>query len=282
MMNGKPLSNVNTINTANKLADRIRGKKSEGKPIQLMTHQILGYPDFDTNYDMIRLFDESGVDLVELQLPFSEPIADGPVFLRANQASLVNGTTTRQCMDFARRVVTDFPNISFLFMTYYNILIQYGIEEFVRDCADIGIRGLIVPDAYPEESATYMNACRECQVEPILIATPYTSDTRLNHLSALTGGFLYCAARKGVTGSKTAFGRETDEFLNRVQRFAKTPVAVGFGIQNAEDVAFLQGKCDIAIIGTQLLNVLERDGLLGVERFLKSVSLKGVNKTDLI
>ncbi|QMV41255.1 tryptophan synthase subunit alpha [Cohnella cholangitidis] len=110
-------------------------------------------------------------------------------------------------------------------MTYYNILVQYGIEELVRECADIGIRGLIVPDAYPEESGTYMNACREYQV------------------------------------------------LNRVHCFANTPVAVGFGIQNAEDVAFLQGKCDIAIIGTQLLNVLERDGLPGVERFLKSVSL---------
>ncbi|MEW9701980.1 tryptophan synthase subunit alpha [Paenibacillus sp. SI8] len=271
MMNGKHLSSGKTASTTSKLADQIYGKKAAGKTLQLMTHQILGYPDFDTNYEMIRLFDESGVDLVELQLPFSEPIADGPVFLRANQASLANGTTTRQCMDFARRVVVDFPSISFVFMTYYNIVIQYGIEAFVRECADIGIRGLIVPDAYPEESGTFMNACRAYSVEPILLVTPYTDDPRLAYLSEQTGGFLYCAARKGVTGSKTSFGHETDEFLARVRGSAKTPIAVGFGIQNGEDVACLQGKCDIAIIGTQLLNVLEQDGLTGVERFLKSL-----------
>ncbi|WP_237690783.1 tryptophan synthase subunit alpha [Paenibacillus caui] len=238
-----------------------------------MTHQILGYPDFETNYEMIRLFHESGVDLVELQLPFSEPIADGPIFLRANQASLANGTTTLKCLEFAGRVASDFPEISFLFMTYYNIVFQYGIDSFVKECATIGIRGLIVPDAYPEESDKFLEACREYNVEPIMIATPYTPDERLAYLSEQTGGFLYCAARKGVTGSKTAFGKETDEFLTRVRSQAKTPIAVGFGIQSEEDVRFLHGKCDIAIIGTQLLKVLEQDGLNGVKRFLKSLAV---------
>ncbi|NOU98283.1 tryptophan synthase subunit alpha [Paenibacillus sp. LMG 31456] len=270
MKNGDHLSTEKTNNSKTKLAEQITIKQA-AKPMQIMTHQILGYPDFDTNYEMVRLFHENEVDLVELQLPFSEPIADGPVFLRANQVSLANGTTTRQCMDFAQRVVADFPGISFLFMTYYNIVIQYGIDAFVRECADIGIRGLIVPDAYPEESGTYMDACHEYNVEPVLIATPYTTESRLAYLSEQTGGFLYCAARKGVTGSKTSFGNEADEFLTRVRGFAKTPIAVGFGIQSGEDVAFLQGKCDIAIIGTQLLNVLEQEGLAGVERFLKSI-----------
>jgi len=270
MKNGKDLSSGKTANSKINLAEEISSRRGK-KPIQLMAHQILGYPDFDTNYEMIRLFHESGVDLVELQLPFSEPIADGPVFLKANQASLASGTTTRQCMDFARRVAADFPGISFLFMTYYNVVLQYGTEAFVRECADMGIRGLIVPDAYPEESGTFMQACRDYAVEPILIATPYTPDDRLRYLTGQTGGFLYCAARKGVTGSKTSFGGETDAFLSRVAGYAKTPVAVGFGIQSAEDVAYLQGKCDIAIIGTQLLKVLEQEGLTGVERFLRSL-----------
>ncbi|MBW7455651.1 tryptophan synthase subunit alpha, partial [Paenibacillus sepulcri] len=163
------------------------------------------------------------------------------------------------------------PDISFLIMTYYNIVIQYGTQAFVQECADMGIRGLIVPDACPEESGSFLEACREHAVEPVLIATPYTSADRLRYLSEQTGGFLYCAARKGVTGSKTSFGGETDHFLSRVNGYAKTPIAVGFGIQSAADVAFLQGKCDIAIIGTQLLHVLEQDGLPGVERFLKSL-----------
>ncbi|QHW29971.1 tryptophan synthase subunit alpha [Paenibacillus rhizovicinus] len=272
MKNGTPLSSGNTANTRSELARRIADGTASGKPIQLMTHQILGFPDFDANYEMIRLFHENGVELVELQLPFSEPIADGPVFLRANQAALAYGTTTARCMAFAERVVADFPEISFIFMTYYNIVIQYGIRDFVAKCAAIGIRGLIVPDAYPEESGEFLDACREFGVEPILIVTPYTSNARLAYLSGQTGGFLYCAARKGVTGSKTSFGEESDEFLNRARTAAKTPIAVGFGIQSAEDVAFLKGKCDIAIIGTQLLIILERDGLAGVEQFLKSLA----------
>ncbi|GAA3404861.1 tryptophan synthase subunit alpha [Paenibacillus hodogayensis] len=272
MKDGQLLSSEKADNTADSLAERIAAvNKASGKPIQLMTHQIVGYPDLETNYELIRLFDRNGVELVELQLPFSEPIADGPVFLRANQASLAKGTTTRRCMEFARKAVADFPNIAFLFMTYYNVVLQYGMEAFVRECADIGIRGLIVPDARPEESGAFLKACREHGVALVLIATPYTDDKRLSYLSQQTGGFLYCAARKGVTGSKTAFGRETDDFLARVRHYARTPVAVGFGIQDAADVAFLQGKCDIAIIGTQLLNVLEQSGLAGVERFLASL-----------
>ncbi|MGK5506719.1 tryptophan synthase subunit alpha [Brevibacillus formosus] len=272
MRNGKRLSIEKASNSKFRLADRVISKRNE-KTIQIMTHQILGYPDFETNYEMIRLFSDSDIDLVELQLPFSEPIADGPVFLQANQASLVNGTTTQQCMDFARRVASEFPNLIFLFMTYYNIIVQYGVERFIKECADIGVQGLIVPDAYPEESSQFMEACREYKVDPILIATPYTTDSRLAYLSAETGGFIYCAARKGVTGAKTSFGKETDKFLTRVRNLAKTPIAVGFGIQNGEDLHFLQGKCDIAIIGTQLLKVLEQEGLSGVKRYLGSLSV---------
>ncbi|TBL70435.1 tryptophan synthase subunit alpha [Paenibacillus thalictri] len=270
MKNGKHLSTGKTSSSRSGLAEQIAAKTSV-KSMQLMTHQILGYPDFDTNYEMIRLFHEHGVELVELQIPFSEPIADGPVFLQANQASLAAGTTTKQCIEFAKRATADFPQLTFLFMTYYNIILQYGIDDFVKDCAEIGIRGLIVPDAFPEESAELLHACRNCDIELVLLATPYTTDTRLAYLAEQTGGFLYCAARKGVTGSKTAFGTSTDEFLTRVRSVAQTPIAVGFGIQNSEDIRFLQGKCDIAIIGTQLLNVLKQDGLAGVDRFLQAL-----------
>ncbi|MNV86796.1 Tryptophan synthase alpha chain [compost metagenome] len=116
-----------------------------------------------------------------------------------------------------------------------------------------------------------METCAKYGVDPILIVTPYTTNSRLAYLSQETRGFLYCAARKGVTGLRTSFDQTTDEFLDRVRKAAKTPIAVGFGVQSREDVNFLQGKCDMAIIGTQLLNVLEREGLPGVERFLKSL-----------
>lgn len=270
MENGKPLSTERAGSSMNRLAVNIVQRR-QTKTLQIMTHQILGYPDFQTNYEMLRLFNDNNVDLVELQLPFSEPIADGPVFLQANQASLASGTTTQQCMDFAKRAVSAFPRLTFVFMTYYNIILQYGIERFIQECAGAGIQGLIVPDAFPEENSFFMETCREYGVSPILIATPYTSDERLAYLSAETGGFLYCAARKGVTGAKTSLNEEAETFLARARSLTETPLAVGFGIQNEADLRFLEGKCDMAIIGTKLLKVLEQEGLAGVEYYLKSL-----------
>ncbi|WP_231506234.1 tryptophan synthase subunit alpha [Paenibacillus sp. UNC451MF] len=269
MTNGPLLSDGSKRNM-NVLAEHIQ-RKRQNKPILLMAHQILGYPDFETNYEMIRLFHECGVDLVELQIPFTEPIADGPVFLKANQQSLERGTTVEQCMEFARRVAADF-DMPFLFMTYFNIVYQYGIERFTEDCASIGISGLIVPDAYPEESEDYLRSCRDHGIAPILLATPYTSNERLSYVANETDGFLYCVARKGLTGSKTEFDDATSVFLARCRQYAQTPIGVGFGIQHPDDIRYLVGKTDIAIVGSQLLKVLESEGLQGVKSFLQSIS----------
>jgi len=235
-----------------------------------MAHQIVGYPDFETNYEMIRLFHECGVDLVELQLPFSEPIADGPLFLKANQKALERGTTVEQCLDFAQKVTRDFT-LPCIFMTYYNILFQYGVKRFVETARSIGIRGLIVPDAFPEESDEYFAACKHQQVDPILVVTPYTPNNRIEYLANKTEGLLYCAARKGVTGSQTSFGDATTDFLLRCRHYSSTPIGVGFGIQCPDDVHYLVNKSDIAIIGSSLLKVLESEGATGVKEFLLSL-----------
>jgi tryptophan synthase alpha chain len=270
MKNGRLLSSGKARNISS-FAQEILEKRKR-KSILLMAHQIIGYPDFETNYEMIRLFHECGVDLVELQLPFSEPIADGPLFLKANQQALERGTTVKQCLDFAQKVTRDFT-ISCVFMTYYNILLQYGVERFVETARSLGIRGLIVPDAFPEESEEYFAACKQQQVDPILVVTPYTPVSRLEYLANKTEGFLYCAARKGVTGFKTSFGDATTDFLLRCRQYSSTPIAVGFGIQRPEDVRYLVNKSDIAIVGSTLLNVLEAEGTPGVREFLLSLRL---------
>jgi tryptophan synthase alpha chain len=219
---------------------------------------------------MIRLFHECGVDLVELQLPFSEPIADGPLFLKANQKALERGATVKQCLDFAQKVTRDFP-ISCIFMTYYNILLQYGVKRFVETARSLGIRGLIVPDAFPEESEEYFVACKQQHVDSILMVTPYTPNNRIEYLADKTEGLLYCVARKGVTGSRTPFGDATTDFLLRCRQYSSTPIGVGFGIQHPDDVRYLVNKSDIAIVGSTLLNVLESEGTAGVREFLLSL-----------
>ena len=270
MKNGKLLSSGNTHNIKD-LAQEIQEKRKR-RSILLMAHQVLGYPDFETNYEMIRLFYECGVDLVELQIPFSEPIADGPLFLKANQKALERGVTVKQCLDFAQKVTSDF-SLPCVFMTYYNILQQYGVKRFVETASSLGIRGLIVPDAFPEESDEYFVACKEQQVAPILIVTPYTPDSRLEYLANKMEGFLYCAARKGVTGAQTSFGEETTAFLSRCRHYSSVPIGVGFGVQRPEDVRYLVNKSDIAIVGSALLKVLEAEGLTGVREFLLSLKL---------
>lgn len=269
MRNGELLSNGRTPNISS-LTNEIL-EKGKSKKILFMAHQILGYPNFDTNYEMIRLFHEFGVDLVELQLPFSEPIADGPVFLKANQKALDQGVTVEQCLDFAKKVIEEF-DIPFIFMTYYNILFQYGVNRFVETAKSIGIRGLIVPDAFPEECEEYFSACSQHQVDPILLVTPFTPDDRMEFLANKTEGLLYCVARKGVTGSKTSFDDATTQFILRCRKHSPTPIGVGFGIQNSDDIQYLVGKSDIAIVGSQLLKVLESDGISGVRQLLLSLS----------
>ncbi|WP_139491774.1 tryptophan synthase subunit alpha [Brevibacillus dissolubilis] len=268
MTNGRLLSQEDISNI--KLADLIESKKST-KRIQIMTHQILGYPDFETNYEMIKLFAKYGVDYVELQIPFSEPIADGPVFLKANQDALKNGVTVEQCFAFAEKVAAEF-NIPFLFMTYYNILYAQGVEAFVKRSKEIGIKGLIVPDAYPEGSAEYFEACQKHGVDAIVLTTPYTTPERMEYLNSLASGFVYCVARKGVTGSKTKFDDATTEYIANCRASLDVPIGVGFGIQEREDIDYLAGKSDIAIVGSELLKVLERDGLAGVERLLAELT----------
>ena len=133
-----------------RLDDEIQAALGD-KKILLMTHLVLGYPSFEVNQQVIRQMVDNGVDVIELQIPFSEPVADGPVILKANQESIATGTKVRDCLAFAAEM-TAAHNIPFLFMTYYNILFKYGLEKFFAKAKEIGVQGFIVPDLPPEEA----------------------------------------------------------------------------------------------------------------------------------
>jgi tryptophan synthase alpha chain len=245
-------------------------KKREQQEILLMTHIVLGYPDFDTSLRLVEAMVESGVELMELQIPFSEPIADGPVILRANQLALSGGSTVARCFEFANEVTRRFP-IPFLFMSYYNILFKHGTRSFVTRMADANLRGAIVPDLPPEEGQEYLTAMTEASLAPIFIYSPNTKPERLASLASHGQGFMYCVARKGVTGSHTAFSEDLSAYLLRARAATQLPLAVGFGVQEQADVDFLRGKADIAVIGSETLRILDQRGLAGVKPFLKSL-----------
>jgi tryptophan synthase alpha chain len=251
------------------LRDQLRDKLGRSE-ILLMTHIVIGYPSFDDSLRTVEAMIEAGVDMMELQIPFSEPIADGPVILHANQLSLQAGSRVERCLEFGEEVSRRF-DIPFLLMSYYNILFRYGVEAFAERMAGAGLAGAIVPDLPPEESHDYLRAMSARGLAPIYIYSPRTSDERMAEIAEVARGFVYCVARKGVTGAETAFSEDLDAYLARCRRATELPLALGFGVKDRADVDFLRGRADLAVIGTQTIRVMEEQGVEGVKPFIQSL-----------
>jgi tryptophan synthase alpha chain len=251
------------------LEDYIRQKAKE-RGILLMAHVVVGYPDLEESFQLVKAIVSAGVDVMELQIPFSEPIADGPVILKANQSALAAGVKVDDCFKFANGVTEAF-DIPFLFMTYYNIVFKRGEERFFAEAKAAGIRGTIVPDVPPEEGVSYMAAAATHGIDPIFILSPTTPQDRLAYLAGFGRGFFYCVARRGITGAKTTFSAELDEFLGRCRSVTQLPLALGFGVSRKKDVDYLKGKVEIAVVGSQALRVLNNNGVKAVGDFFRGL-----------
>ncbi len=247
----------------------IREKLKE-KEILLMTHIVIGYPSFEASMEIVKEMVEAGVDLMELQIPFSEPMADGPVILHANQEALHRGATVEKCLAFAREVSAKYP-IPFLFMTYYNILFKHGVEKFADAMAARNLKGAIVPDLPPEEGEDYIKAMEKNDLAPIYIYSPTSTDKRMKYIDSFSKGFIYCVARKGVTGKETKFTDELSSYLERCRAATDLPLAVGFGVKDREDIDFLRGKADIAVIGSETIRLVDREGPGAVGDFIRGL-----------
>jgi len=251
------------------LEDYIWQRQKE-RDILLMAHVVVGYPDIEASFELVRTIVAAGVDLMELQIPFSEPIADGPVILKANQAALADGVTVNDCLRFAQRVTSEF-DIPFLFMTYYNVVFKRGEERFLAETREAGIRGTIVPDLPPEEGEAYIAAAAANGIDPIFIFAPTSHHKRLSYLARFGRGFFYCVARRGVTGAATQFSSELEEFLGRCREATRLPLALGFGVSSREDVGFLRGRVEVAVVGSQALRVLNAQGTEAVGDFFQGL-----------
>jgi tryptophan synthase alpha chain len=242
-------------------------RKMYEKEILLMTHIVLGYPSWEASFQVIEAMVEAGVDLIELQIPFSEPMADGPVILRANQKALERGVTVQACLDFAQEVAEKFA-IPFLIMSYYNILFKYGLERFIETMKERKVQGAIVPDLPHEEGQDYLKIMEQYGLTPVLFFSPTTPDSRMRSIAKLGRGFIYCLSRKGVTGAETSFSSELSKYLDRCREATSLPLAVGFGIKDKRDIDFLRGKADMAIVGSQSIRIVEEQGPAAVGDFI--------------
>ena len=246
-------------------------KRLQKKKILLMTHLVLGYPSFAVNRQVIGQMADAGVDCIELQIPFSEPMADGPVILKANQDALAGGVRVADCLDFGREMVQAFPGVNFLFMTYYNIVFCLGEQRFLERAAAMGMQGTIVPDLPVEEGRSYLETSIALALAPIMFFTPTSSDQRMRKVASYGGGFVYCVARRGVTGAHTAMDDALTDYLRRCRQASSLPLAVGFGIAGREDVALLEGYADMAVVGTATIRLVDEQGPEAVGPFIKGL-----------
>ena len=252
------------------LKDYIAEKK-KNKDILLMTHVICGYPSFEDNWKELEIMDEFGVDFVELQFPFSEPSADGPHFVRANELSLQNGTTVDQCFEFMKKVTEKF-SFKTLMMGYYNTAYKMGHEKYIARLKDAGGCAYILPDLPLEEAGELHALSKANDIEPIMLMTPTNTDERLAQIAEVASGLIYVVARKGVTGGKTDMSTEVGNYLDRCRKVTDLPLGVGFGVSSKADLDFLRSQnADCAIIGTAVLKVWETDGEQGLRDFFTNL-----------
>lgn len=247
--------------------------KTSASSIGLMTHLIAGYPSLDMSEQLAIKMSESGASILEIQIPFSDPIADGPIIARANVEALANGVKVSECIQMIKRLAKKIST-PIVIMTYFNIVFKFGIEEFCKQASKGGARGIIIPD-YPfdeEVDNGLISACKKHDLSFIPVIAPTTKAKRLREILKNGSGFIYCVARSGTTGNKTKIDQNVSEYLESVRKESDLPIAVGFGISSKDQIDALRPYANIAVIGSALVrayqNKTKYNGLKNVEEYL--------------
>jgi tryptophan synthase alpha chain len=237
----------------NRIDERFEKLRKENKKA-LITFLTVGDPNMEVSERAIYAMQEEGADLIELGVPFSDPSADGPTIQRADERALANGTDIFKVFDLVEKI-RDKVEVPMVFLLYYNVIIQYGPEEFFARCKSAGIDGLIIPDLPYEESGEIKEYTEKYGVYQINLVSP-TSRERIKNIAADAKGFLYCVSSLGVTGEKSSFNTDFDEFVGIIKKHANVPACVGFGISNGEQVRALSQYFDGAIVGSAVVKAI--------------------------
>jgi tryptophan synthase alpha chain len=229
------------------------------KKMGLMTHVVIGYPSLADTVLLVKTMEKAGVDIVELQIPFSDPLADGPTIMRACEQSLEKGTRVKDAF-VVMKELTGQVTIPLLFMAYYNTVFKYGVEQFCLDAKDAGAAGLIIPDMPLEEESEehFIENCKKYGLYHIRVLSPASTVDRIKKNAAIANGFIYCTARQGITGAQNKLAPDLAVYLDTVKKHTKIPLAVGFGISRKEHIEALQGHAEIAVVGSAVIDVINK------------------------
>ncbi len=224
------------------------------KRAALMPYLPLGYPTLEISRQLIRTAAEAGADVIELGIPFSDPLADGPVIQRATHVALQNGMTLAKCFEMVRDARQAGVTVPLVLMGYYNPILRLGVEPCAREAQEAGADGFIVPDLPPEEAGALDAACRAHELDLIFLAAPTSTEERLRIIAEATRGFMYLVSVVGVTGAREQMAADLAEFVARVRAVSTKPACVGFGIANAETARAVAGCADGVIVGSAFVS----------------------------
>ena len=223
----------------------------------LATFLTVGFPDRKATLPLISAMIEGGVDIIELGVPFSDPLADGTTIQRSSQIALENGITLADCMDICAQVRSRHPDVPLLMMGYYNPVLAYGIERFAQEGKRSGLDGLIVADLPPEEAGALRQACEANGIEVIFLLAPTSTDERIKIVSDASTSLIYCVSLTGVTGARKELDNALPEFIGRVRSKTSLPLVVGFGISTRAQVEAVGAHADSVVVGSALIKVIE-------------------------
>jgi tryptophan synthase alpha chain len=229
----------------------------ESGELGIVAYITAGDPSMDATLEFVLALEEAGADVIELGVPFSDPLADGPTIQRASERALKAGATLPGIIELARRIRKS-SEIPLVLFSYYNPILQMGLEKFAAAASDSGADGVLATDLSPEESVEYRRILEAHHLDTIFLCAPTSTDERLASIAACSTGFLYLVSRTGVTGAKDTLPDDLPALLRRVRSFTKLPVAVGFGISLPGHVSMLGGLADAAVVGSSLVAEIER------------------------
>jgi len=224
----------------------------------LVVYITAGDPSLEATLAIAIEAIDAGADVIELGVPFSDPLGDGPVIQRASERALSRGTRLSDVLQVAREIRTARPKAGLILFTYLNPILRYGLARFADDAKSAGADGVLVIDMIVEEAAEYLAEMDRVGLAPVFLAAPTTLDARLEAIATHSRGFVYAISRTGITGKQQSMTAEASALVARIRRWTKLPVAVGFGISNAGHVAHVAEFADAAVIGSAIVDLIER------------------------
>lgn len=239
-----------------RISKRFAELRAAGR-LGIVAYITAGDPSLEATETFVLALAEAGADIIELGVPFSDPVADGPTIQRASERALRSGTTLTGVLELVRRI-RQASQVPLVLFSYCNPLLQMGLEKFAATAAQAGADGVLATDLTPEESDDYRGILHAHQLDTIYLAAPTSSEERLKIIAASSTGFLYVISRTGVTGAKDSLPEELPALLRRVHRFTDLPIAVGFGISLPGHVSVLGGLADAAVVGSALVRDIEQ------------------------